>query len=337
MAKLDTNLDACRLASEILQRLRRVVRESLAALHGKGWEENGIPVEIRDFLMQRQAREASISWNLTDTVDVLDFAGFVNIYEVIAANESLLQRFLPLAPDPTVLRIRFLELDTVLNRIAYARPITESELGFLVSFDERLRKTSTAPPSAEEIAAAKARPAKSAPTTFTRDEALFAPALKASEPRPQAAARATEKAAPPPPPPPLPQPAQPEVATVPPPQGLPEFGPKELEAALKRADDKVIFAALYQEVTALADGLWNATVHTQQAKAWEKVRESQWYHDRFAKLGLKPISDFFGLFETAREKMQAGTAKNELQDFLKEHNFVQVLLALKTLFKSQKA
>ncbi len=333
MPKLDANLDACRLSSEILQRLRKMVRESLGALHGKGWEENGIPVEIRDFLMQRQAREASISWSLTDTVDVLDFAGFQNIYEIIAANESLLQRFLPLAPDPTVLRIRFLELDTVLNRIAYARPISEAELGFLVSFDERLRKTSTAPPTAEEIAAAKARPPKSVPVSFSSDEAVET--LLPSTPRPQAAPPAAHKvqAPAPPPPPPAPEPVAEAAASPPPAQ---ELGPKELEAALRRADDKIVLAALYQEVTALADGLWNATVHTQHAKAWEKVRESQWYRERFAKLGLKPISDFFGLFETAKEKMQSGTNKNELQEFLKEHNFVQVLLSLKTLFKTHK-
>ena len=326
MAKLDTNLDACRLSSEILHRLRKILRDNLSALHGKGWEEIGVPVEIRDFLVQRQAREASINWNLSDAADVLDFAGFVNLYEVICANDLLLQRFLPLAPDPSVLRIRFLELDTILNRIAYARPISEGDLGFLVSFDERLRKTSTTPPTAEEIADAKARPPRVVAAPPPAVEAEPAPAPRPAPPPPQPPVQETPAA------PPVSAPA-PAVEVVP---GAPEFGPKELEAALRRADDKTILAALYQEVTALADGLWNGSIQAQQAKTWEKVRESQWYHDCFAKLGLKPISDFFGLFETAKEKTNSGTSKSDLQEFLKEHNFVQVLLALKSLFKAQK-
>jgi hypothetical protein len=294
-------------------------------------------VEIRDFLVQRQAREASINWNLSDAVDVLDFAGFLNLYEVICANDLLLQRFLPLAPDPSVLRIRFLELDTILNRIAYARPISEGDLGFLVSFDERLRKTSTTPPTAEEIAAAKARPPKIVAAPPPAVEVPPTPAPRPTPPPPKPPVQEAP-AAPPPPapaaPPPGPAPAPAVEAAAP---AAPEFGPRELEAALKRADDKTILAALYQEVTALADGLWNGSIQSQQAKTWEKVRESQWYHDRFAKLGLKPISDFFGLFETAKEKTSSGTSKSDLQEFLKEHNFVQVLLALKSLFKAQKA
>ena len=334
MAKLDTNLDACRLSSEILLRLRKILRDILAALHGKGWEELGIPVEIREFLMQRQAREASINWNLSDAADVLDFAGFLNLYEVICANDLLLQRFLPLAPDPSVLRIRFLELDTILNRIAYARPISEGDLGFLVSFDDRLRKTSTAPPTAEEIAAAKASPPKIVAAPPPAVEAEPAPAPRPVPPPP----RQFSQDAPAAPPAPDPAPAPAAAVEAPPPAPVaPEFGPRELEAALKRADDKAILAALYQEVTALADGLWNGSIQAQQAKTWEKVRESQWYHDRFGKLGLKPISDFFGLFETAKEKTSSGTSKSDLQEFLKEHNFVQVLLALKSLFKTQRA
>jgi hypothetical protein len=337
MAKLDTNLDACRLSSEILLRLRKILRDTLSALHGKGWEEIGIPEGIRDFLVQRQAREASINWNLSDAIDVLDFAGFVNLHEVICANDLLLQRFLPLAPDPSVLRIRFLELDTILSRIAYARPISEGDLGFLVSFDERLRKTSTTPPTAEEIAAAKARPPKTVAAAPPAVEAAPAPAPRPAPPPPKPPAQAAP-AARPAPAPPEPEPAPAPVVEAPPPApGAQEFGPKELDAALKRADDKTILAALYREVTALADGLWNGAIQSQQAKTWEKVRESQWYHDRFGKLGLKPISDFFGLFETAKEKTLSGTSKSDLQEFLKEHNFVQVLLALKSLFKAQKA
>jgi len=336
MAKLETNLDACQLSSEILLRLRKVIRETLRATYGKEWEKAGIPGEIHEFLTQRQAREASINWNLSDTVDILDFAGYINIYEIIAATPNLHQRFLPLAPDANLLRIRFLELDTILSRIAYARTISESDLGFLASFEDRLKRTLAAPaPAIEEevVTPPPAPPAKSprqpaAPKAATQARATSPTAPpQAPSPSPPADAAAT--------PAPAPGEAEPEAARAEAaPTGTPPVGPQELDGALKREDNRMVLTALYQEVTALADGLWNGSVTSLQPKAWERVRESQWYHDRFAKLNLKPISDFFQLFDTAREKTLAGTSRNELQEFLKEHNFVQVLLALKDLFRT---
>ena len=331
MTKLDTNLDACQMSSEILLRLRKIMRESLRAIHGKEWEATGIPDEIREYLTQRQAREASINWNLSDAVDILDFAGFLNLYDIIAATPQILQRFLPLAPDASVLRIRFLELDTILTRIAYARPISESELGFLVTFEDRLKKTASAPaPAIEEVPAAPpAKPGKPA--------AAPTPPPKAVPPPPPPAAPASRGGAPAPPPKAAPQKPAPAPEPEPVPAAVPAaaapVGPQELDNALKRNDNKMILTALYQEVTALADGLWNGSVASLQARAWEQVRESQWYHDRFGKLGLRPISDFFGLFDAAKQKMGTGTSRQDLQEFLKEHSFVQVLLALKDLFR----
>ncbi len=336
MAKLDTNLDACQLSSDLLLRLRKIVRDSLRTTHGKNWEVTGIPAELREFLAQRQAREASINWNLSDSVDAIDFAGYVNLYDIISAAPHLLQRFLPLAPDAHMLRIRFLELDTILNRIAYARPISEADLGFLVSFEERLKRTTSAPPPAVEaedaprpFRADRAEPAAAAnPPTAPRPTA--APQPPAAAPRPVAAVTEPEPE-PAPEPGPAAEPAAP--AAAPPPTAAPALAPQEIEAALKRGDSSTVLTAIYQEVTSIADGLWNGSVIAMQSRTWESVRESQWYRNHFVKLGLKPISDFFGLFDTAKEKMQAGTSRTDLQEFLKEHNFVQVLLALKDLYR----
>ena len=101
MTKIDINLDAYHLSSESLLRIRQILRESLRAIHGKEWEVTGIPAELRDYLTQRHAREASINWHLSDAADILDFTGFVDLYDVIAANAQLLQRFLAWRPMPT--------------------------------------------------------------------------------------------------------------------------------------------------------------------------------------------------------------------------------------------
>jgi hypothetical protein len=353
MARLDTNIDACRLSNDILTRLRKIIRDTLRATYGGGWEEAGVPGDIREFLLQRQAREASINWNLSDSCDALDFAGYLNLSDIIAATPGLLQRFLSLAPDADVVRMRFLELDTILNRIAYARPISEADLGLLASFDDRMKKILGGPlPAAEEAAPLAGRPSPatppvSQPIPTTAPSRPAAPANAPASGKKGAGLAPERPASPPseippadtPPEPPRPAPVPPAAATAEPPRAqpamaaAPQVGPEELETAIKQGHSKIILTSLYQEVTSLADGLWNGSVTTLQARAWEKVRESQWYRDHFAKLGLKPISDFFGLFETAREKTISGASRVQLQDFLKEHNFVQVLLALKDLFR----
>jgi len=332
MAKIDLNPDAYRLAAECLFRIRQLIRETLRAAYGEAWDHEGIPEELLGHLTSRRVREASINWHLSDSADLLDYTGFANIYDIIAANESLLELFSSLAPDPNVLRIRFLELDTILNRIAYVRPVADTEIGFLVSFDERIRRLA-AVPAGQRPAAAKPAAAKN---TQKRDsKATLDPAPTESKSPPGSplkekkgdAAPVRETSVPPaaePPeaaPPPAPQRPAPEVQ-----------GDSHLEEALLAGRDNVVLAALYREITSLADGLWTQAAPA-LAVTWERVRESDWYNDRFAKLGLKSVSDFYGLVEEARERLLGGTSRNELQEFLKERNFAQVLLSLRELFR----
>ncbi|MGE5235456.1 MAG: hypothetical protein ACM3O7_03785 [Acidobacteriota bacterium] len=339
MPKLDLNLDAYRLVAECLFRIRHVLRDALHSAHGDAWDEAGIPPELHGHLSQRRAREASINWHLTDSCDLLDYAGFANIYDVIAANPELTGRFASLAPDPNVLRIRFLELDTILNRIAYVRSVSETEMGFLVSFDERLRRLASEAPDARRIdkerpasppAQASARgpeptvaPAQHAPTPVPKQ-----PETGASKERERDKGKAKE---------PTPAPAE-EVSakdsgrTTPRDKADAGTNGKAIEAALRDGDEGSLLSALYREITALADGLWSQAAPG-PPKVWEQIRESDWYRAQFAKLGLKPVSDFYVLVDEARERLLAGTSRSDLQEFLKERNFAQVLLALRELFK----
>ncbi|NCO69555.1 MAG: hypothetical protein GW878_03410, partial [Acidobacteria bacterium] len=154
------------MAARILHSLRTIVRAALNEEHGESWPTTAQPDETLRYLVLRQAREASINWHLADTVDILEFAGFADLHEIIAAATPLAQRFSPLAGDPTVLRIRFLELDSILNRLAYMRPIMDTDLSFLASFGERFQKLVVDRPAiaSEGPSAADApRPAPTAP------------------------------------------------------------------------------------------------------------------------------------------------------------------------------
>ena len=109
----------------------------------------------------------------------------------------------PARPRRQRVRIRFLELDTILNRIAYARPISESELGFLVTFADRLKKTASAPaPAIEEVPVAPStspgRPhprRRRLPRSPLDPRPPPAPTPKSGTPAPQPKAEAPEAAA----------------------------------------------------------------------------------------------------------------------------------------------
>lgn len=111
------------------------------------------------------------------------------------------------------------------------------------------------------------------------------------------------------------------------------ISPSRLREALQSGDDVTVLAGLYGEVTAIADGLWSDN-SCPSPRLWELVRESPWYSENFTALRLKPVSDFYDLANSARERLLEGISRKQLQDFLKEHNFAQILLALRDLFRA---
>lgn len=113
---------------------------------------------------------------------------------------------------------------------------------------------------------------------------------------------------------------------------MPEIPRKDIEQLLAEDDTQGILTALYHEITVTADGLWGSGTPP-MPRVWERVRESEWYRVSFVPLNLKPVSDFYGVAETAREKLLSGGSRNQIQDYLREHNFAQLLLSLRDLFR----
>lgn len=305
MGKLDLNLDAYRLIAELLHRLRNALREALKEAAGNSWEEH-IPQDLRLFLSQRRSREQGVSWFRTDSCDLLDYASFSDLAEILAANPALLEQldWLPASGREAMLRVRFLELDTVFQRVAYARPVSELEMELLAGLGERIRRSfdrGTKPPT----------------TT--------APALAAE--------------AKPPTPPPTPQTPTPTVGTSPTPEvpaphptkkdeGLPQ---EAIRLALETADTRTIMAALYKEVVRAADAIFKEGTPP-ACPVWETVRESTWYEQNFRKLSLAPLSHFFDIVEDARE-LARSASREEILEAVRNRGFAQTLLQLKELFQ----
>lgn len=302
VGKLDLNLDAYRLNAELLHRLRRTVRQELSKIYGSQWEQ-GIPEDLRMFLSQRRQREQAISWFTNDSVDLLDYANFADLAEVLASIPSLLQRldWLPSSGREAMLRVRFLELDTVFQRVAYARPISEMEMELLVGLGERIKRcfdqgvseTSTSatpeplPPSGHPGEAIKARQ----PSPETQKE----------QSRPVQDTRRHRQEE--------------------------EF----VKEALERGDTKTIMLALYKEVVAAADAIFKEGKGS-PCPVWELVRESSWYEENFRKLALAPLSHFFDILEDAKELGRSAT-REEVLEAVGNRGFTQTLLQLKEMFQ----
>ncbi|MGQ9495297.1 MAG: hypothetical protein ACUVRY_03435 [Thermoanaerobaculaceae bacterium] len=302
MGKLDLNLDAYRLLAQLLHRLRRAVREELSKTYGSQWER-GIPEDLRMFLSQRRQREQSISWFTSDSVDLLDYANFADLAEVLASTPSLLERldWLPSSGREAMLRVRLLELDTVFQRVAYARPISEMEMELLAGLGERIKKCF------DQGACETTKPAT--PEALPRREHI-AGKVKAGQPSPELLGEQS-------------QPIQ---------EARGHLRDQEaLKGALEKGDTKTIMLTLYKEVVAAADAIFKEGKGP-ACPAWELVRESSWYEENFSKLALAPLSHFFDILEDAKELGRSAT-REEVLEAVGNRGFTQTLLQLKEMFQ----
>lgn len=327
MNNLRTNLDTYRVVAEVLEMIRAVTRKVLTKQHGEAWEEMGIPQPMRGFLEQRRDREATIQWRLPDSHDLLEFAGFENLAEIILSNKTLERAFSAVSHDSDLLRARFLELDAIQNRIAYIRPVSDVELEFVVSLSERVRRVTPEAPQPVPVASPGAE------SQGVLDEAIEAPDTAA----PAASQHgATESRA-------ATQPAR-DTAAAPPEEpaprerskgkapAVPHVSTKELEAALQEGRDETVLMALYNEVTRLAEALWSEA-SALSTPVWDRIRESEWFKRSFSRLSLKAVSDFYALHRDAGRRLAEGASRTELQELLQERRFGEVLMTMRELFR----
>ncbi len=137
---IDQNLDAYRVIAEILTDLRPLVRERLEAAHGKEWFKDGIPEKVFENLIHHKEKEASIDWYENRYQEVISYAVFPDLFEIILANPGLFDPILKLAPSGSLLNTRFLELEVMRSKIGRGRQVSEAEINFLTSFHLRFRR-----------------------------------------------------------------------------------------------------------------------------------------------------------------------------------------------------
>jgi hypothetical protein len=140
MEWLEQNIDAYRIVSEILGELRLVVRQRLEQIHGEEWYRKGLPEEVFKRLVAAKEREKSIDWYEGQYQQIMDYAVFADLIEILEHGPEAFPSFMGLAPSTALLNARFLELDVMRAKLGRARPISETELSFLGTFHLRFRK-----------------------------------------------------------------------------------------------------------------------------------------------------------------------------------------------------
>jgi hypothetical protein len=140
MEWLEQNIDAYRIISEILGELRQVVRQRLEQIHGDEWYREGLPEEVYNRLVAAKEREKSIDWYEGQYQQIMDYAVFADLIEIIEYDPEAFPVFMELAPSAALLTARFLELDVMRGKLGRARPISETELSFLGTFHLRFKK-----------------------------------------------------------------------------------------------------------------------------------------------------------------------------------------------------
>lgn len=149
---LEQNIDAYRIVSEILGQMRRGIREGLEAVYGETWYRDGLPDEVFQRLVAAKERERSIDWYEGQYQQIMDYAVFGDLIEILEKNAEHFPSLMALAPSSALLQARFLELDVMRAKLARARPISETELSFLGTFHLRFRKAFTDAPRPTAIA-----------------------------------------------------------------------------------------------------------------------------------------------------------------------------------------
>jgi hypothetical protein len=359
MEWLEQNLDAYRIIAEILNDLRAVIRDELEAMYGKTWYKDGLPDGLLDTLVEIKEKEKAIDWYESEYQQVMNYAVFPDLLQILEVSAESFPHIMQLAPTTTLLHARFLELEVMRSKLGRARPISDTELAFLGTFHLRFRKAIddfkaeaparrasgarpvTAPVETQEADATAQEippePEKTVEETKPESEQVVAEATAAAPSGPPVRAvqaEATESSESPAAKSPISdedtavREVEEDAAGTPEPKTDGEI----LQAALDEGDQKTVLRALYQEVTNTAENIWSRDV-LPNTSVWNRVSTSTWYEENFSSMGLKPVSDYYEIISKVDEKMRDGISKEELQQYLKESNFAQILLALRDMFQ----
>lgn len=327
---------------------------------GELWYREGLPSDVFRRLVVRKENETPLDRFSGDYEELMTYANFRDLADIIVGNDALKERLTILEPrDGASLLDRLHELEEMRRSVKGNEPISDGDTERLAGYFEDFRsaikrgkpKTDDSPRSPRKVPGPE-------PPPNAEDETLES-IFDDEEP---------------PPPEPLSRPGRLVVKVSPGsvrtgpdddgaetgptstsvtdevgsietpvtdvstrPGGGPEDTPgvldelESIEQALHDGDDRALLKALHVEVTEIADGMLRRDPK-QGHLVWQLAGRHGWFEDRRERYGLEPLESFYRLAGEFLEAYSSGAASSDLKAMLADAGFSKMLLEMREVF-----
>ncbi len=353
--------------TDLLVNFRRIVHRGLVTYSGELWYREGLPSDVFRRLVVRKENETPLDRFTGDYEELMTYANFRDLADIIVGNDVLKDRLTILEPhDGASLLDRLHELEEMRRTISASRPAGKDDDARLKRYFDEFRSAIKGAKAATESAPLTPTRRSAEPSATERKEETLDSIFDEDEPPPPPAPRpgrlvvkvsskglhkaATETASPPDADPPA-KPPKPhisvnaEVGSVATPvtevssrPGPGEPGPEgsveeaeRVERALRDGDDAAILKALHVEVTSIADGMLRRDPKHGHL-VWEVVGRRGWFDAHREEFELDPLERFYGLADTFLEAFASGAKSSDLKSILADVGFSKMLLELREMF-----
>lgn len=339
---------------------------------GELWYREGLPSDVFRRLVVRKENETPLDRFSGDYEELMTYANFRDLADIIVGNQVLKDRLTVLEPrDGASLLDRLHELEEMRRSISSSSPAGDDDAAKLETyFDEfraaikRGRPSAPEPPPQMPVTPPEPVETESDGGEETL-ESIFGEKKSPSPaptPRPgrlvvkvsSSGLRNAVERAESPPKSSLPSKTPPSVADEvgsietpvtdvsahPRPGDSSVKGPVEeaerVERALRDGDDAVILKALHVEVTEIADGMLRRDPKHGHP-VWEVVGRRGWLEEHRDEFELDPLEGFYSLADTFLDTFANEAKSSELKELLAEAGFSKMLLELREMFLASRS
>lgn len=161
MQSWERNVEAYHIVADMLVNLRRIMHRGLEKCAGKTWYLDACPPGIYENLISRKEREAAIDRFSRDYEQIINFATFSELAEILEFNSDLKVLLASLEPEGATLVDRLREMEIIRVKMAEARAFGDDDIEVLGEYHREFRELLTNPrkrrdeetvPTAEESA-----------------------------------------------------------------------------------------------------------------------------------------------------------------------------------------
>ena len=344
---------------------------------GELWYREGLPSDVFRRLVVRKENETPLDRFSGDYEELMTYADFRDLADIIVGNDALKDRLTILEPqDGTSLLDRLSELEDMRRKVVKDEAASGEQTDKLSRyFDEfrsaikRGRKPADPPAESGPVSPPpEVQPVKP-PTPDHGDETLESifetdeePPPPPSKPRPgrlvvkvssgglrDAGKKADEDVETEPPPATVPSPADgvgamntpvTHVSTRQSPGGAPDLGPVEEAEGLERALRGEDHAAILKALHVEVTEIADGMLRRDPKQghiAWAHVNRRGWFEAHREEFGLDPLVGFYELAEGFLEAFSAGAKSSDLKAMLADAGFSKLLLELREMFLASRA